>query len=158
MDALAGCEAVFVHPEEPTAAEAIAAIADEFELLGDWDERFRHIIELGRGLKKQHPFPPAWMDAAHFVPGCASNVWMGATRADGLLLFGAEADAFIAAGLVAMLLRVYSGRPAAEILANDPCWIKELGLLGSLSVNRGNGVAAMAQRIQAEAREAVRGG
>jgi cysteine desulfuration protein SufE len=111
----------------------------------DWMDRYQYIIELGRTLP---PFPAHWADEAHKVPGCQSQVWMQGRRGGDLLWLAGASDAAIVSGLIALLLRVYSGRPAAEILATDPIWLKELGLLGALSTNRGNGVAAMAQRIR----------
>ena len=135
----------YVHPEEPTAADAIAAIRDELEVFDDWMERYQFIIELGRKLP---PFPAAWQDDAHRVPGCQSQVWMEAGVCDGRLLLAGASDAAIVSGLVALLLRVYSGRAPAEVLATDPVFLKELGLLEALSTNRGNGIAAMARRIR----------
>ncbi len=135
----------FVQPEEPTAAEAIAGIADELGVFDEWMERYQYIIELGRKLP---PFPEAWSDDAHRVPGCQSRVWMEASLRDGLLYFAGASDAAIVSGLVALLLRVYSGRTPAEVLATDPVFLKELGLLEALSTNRGNGIAAMARKIR----------
>lgn len=135
----------FVVPEEATAAEAIAAIAEELATFDDWMERYQFIIELG---KKLPPFPEAWADDAHRVPGCQSRVWMGVEERDGILRFAGASDAVIVSGLVALLLRVYSGRPAAEILATDPVFLKDLGLLEALSTNRGNGIAAMARKLR----------
>jgi cysteine desulfuration protein SufE len=139
----------FVEPEEPDAASAIAAIRDELDVFDDWMDRYQFIIELGRKLP---PFPAGWMNDAHRVPGCQSQVWMEAEmRGDRLFLAGAS-DAAIVSGLVALLLRVYSGRTPAEILATDPVFLKELGLLEALSTNRGNGIAAMARAIREVAR------
>lgn len=135
----------FVTPEDPTAADAIAAIAEELEVFDDWMDRYQHIIELGRKLPA---FPEAWADDAHRVPGCQSRVWMEAERRDGRLFLAGASDAAIVSGLVALLLRVYSGRPPAEILATDPAFLKDLGLLEALSTNRGNGIAAMARKIR----------
>lgn len=135
----------FVRPAEPTAEAAVAAIAEDLETFDDWDDRYRYIIELGRTLPA---FPPEWMDDAHKVPGCQSQVWMSGEVQDGTLRLAGMSDAAIVAGLIALLLRVYSGRTSTEILACDPVWIKQLGLLGALSTNRGNGVAAMARRIR----------
>ena len=135
----------FLRPEEPTAAEAIAAIRDELELFDDWMERYGFIIEMGRKLPK---FPDAWADDAHRVPGCQSRVWMEVTRRDDALYFAGQSDAAIVSGLVALLLRVYSGRSPQEILATDPVFLKELGLLEALSTNRGNGIAAMARKVR----------
>lgn len=135
----------FVTPEEPSAAEAIAAISDELEVFDDWMDRYQFIIELGRKLP---PFPEPWMDDAHRVPGCQSRVWMEATCQDGRLWFAAVSDAAIVSGLLALLLRVYSGRTPDEIIATDPVFLKDLGLLEALSTNRGNGIAAMARKVR----------
>lgn len=138
----------FLAPEEPTAADAIAAIAEELEVFDDWMERYQHIIEMGRKLP---PFPPEWANDDHRVPGCQSKVWMEATSRDGKLFFAGASDAAIVAGLVALLLRVYTGRTPAEILATDPVFLKELGLLEALSTNRGNGIASMARKLRERA-------
>ena len=135
----------FVVPEEATAAEAIAAIAEELAVFDDWMERYQFIIELG---KKLPPFPETWAYDAHRVPGCQSRVWMEVDERDGVLRFAGASDAVIVSGLVALLLRVYSGRSAAEILATDPVFLKDLGLLEALSTNRGNGIAAMARKLR----------
>ncbi len=135
----------FVVPEEATAAEAIAAIGEELEVFDDWMERYQYIIELGRKLP---PFPADWSNDAHRVPGCQSRVWMEAAPRGGKLFFAGASDAAIVSGLVSLLLRVYSGRPAAEIIATDPVFLKELGLLEALSTNRGNGIAAMARKVR----------
>ncbi len=137
--------ASFVIPEEPTAAEAIAAIGDELAVFDDWMDRYQYIIEMGRKLP---PFPQEWMDDRHRVPGCQSKVWMEAVLQDGRLWFAGASDAAIVSGLVALLLRVYSGRAPAEIVATDPVFLKEFGLLEALSTNRGNGIAAMARKLR----------
>ena len=135
----------FVLPEEPTAAEAIAAIGEELAFFDDWMERYQFIIELGRKLPA---FPEAWANDSRRVPGCQSRVWMEAEKRDGLLFFAGASDAAIVSGLVALLLRVYSGRSPDEIAATDPVFLKELGLLEALSTNRGNGIAAMARKVR----------
>jgi len=139
----------FVHPPEPTAAAAVLAIRDELEVFDDWMDRYQFIIELGRKLP---PFPATWQNDAHRVPGCQSQVWMEAGQDGGRVVLAGASDAAIVSGLVALLLRVYSGRPAAEILETSPSFLRDLGLLEALSTNRGNGVAAMARRIQDVAR------
>jgi len=135
----------FVTPEEASAADAIAAIGDELGVFDDWMERYQFIIELGRKLPA---FPEDWKDDAHRVPGCQSRVWMELTTHDGRLWFAAVSDAAIVSGLLALLLRVYSGRTPAEIVATDPVFLKDLGLLEALSTNRGNGIAAMARKVR----------
>jgi cysteine desulfuration protein SufE len=135
----------FVRPGEPTAADAIAAIGEELGVLDDWMERYQFIIELGRRLP---PFPAAWTDDAHRVPGCQSKVWMEGAMTGGRLFLGGVSDAAIVSGLIALLLRVYSGRTPDEIVATDPVFLKDLGLLEALSTNRGNGIASMARKIR----------
>ncbi len=142
----------FVVPEEASAADAIAAIGDELAVFDDWMERYQYIIELGRTLP---PFPTQWADDRHRVPGCQSQVWMESAVAEDRLRFAGASDAAIVSGLVALLLRVYSGRSPKEILATDPVFLKELGLLDALSTNRGNGIASMAKAVQRAARAAT---
>ena len=145
----------FVAPGEPTAADAIAAIGDDLDVFDDWMDRYQFIIDLGRKLPD---FPPEWMDDAHRVPGCQSKVWMQAVPRDGRLFLAGASDAAIVSGLVALLLRVYSGRTPAEIIATDPVFLKDLGLLEALSTNRGNGIASMARAIREQAARAHAGG
>src|SRR5580704_5777871 len=135
----------FLLPEDASAHGAIAAIAEDLGMFDDWMDRYQFIIEMGRKLP---PFPSAWQDDAHRVPGCQSKVWMEAVARDGKLFFAGVSDAAIVSGLIALLLRVYSGRPAEEILATDPVFLKDLGLLEALSTNRGNGIAAMARAVR----------
>ncbi len=136
----------FALPEEPTAADAIATIGEDLALLEDMpQEYYQHIMDAARRLP---PFPPAWQDDAHYVPGCQAKVWMEHAERDGRLYFAATSDSKIVAGLLGLLLRIYSGRPPAEILAVDPDSLQDLGLVQSLSTNRGNGVASMARRIR----------
>ncbi len=141
----------FLIPEEASAAEAIAAIGDELAVFDDWMDRYQFIIELGRKLPV---YPEAWADDAHRITGCQSRVWLNAEEREGRLFLAGASDAAIVSGLVALLLRVYSGRAAAEILATDPVFLKDLGLIEALSTNRGNGIAAMARRIHAIAEAA----
>jgi len=142
----------FVTPAEDSAAEAIAAIAEELDLFDDWMDRYQQIIEWGRTLP---PFPEEWANDAHRIPGCQSKVWMEARADEGTLYFAGASDAAIVSGLVALVLRVYSGRSPQEILNTDPAFLKDLGLLEALSTNRGNGVASMARAIQGIARQAT---
>ncbi|WP_459696023.1 SufE family protein [Acidisoma sp. C75] len=135
-------------PEEETAAEAVSAIGDELGVFDEWMERYGYIIELGRKLP---PYPEDWADDAHRVPGCQSRVWMEAAMRAGRLYFAGASDAAIVSGLIALLLRVYSGRTPDDILATDPVFLKDLGLIEALSTNRGNGIAAMARAVRERA-------
>ena len=117
----------------------------ELEVFDDWMDRYQFIIELGRKLPD---FPPEWANDSNRVPGCQSQVWMRKERLQGRLFLAGASDAAIVSGLVALLLRVYSGRTNQEIQATDPMFLKELGLVAALSSNRGNGVVSMAQAIR----------
>lgn len=141
----------FYEPEEASAAEAIEAIGAELEIFDDWMERYEFIIELGRKLP---PYPAEWQDEAHRVQGCQSKVWLAAKEEGGKLWLTGASDAAIVSGLVALVLRVYSGRERADILATPGKFLHDLGLIGALSSNRGNGVAAMVERIQSMAKVA----
>jgi len=143
----------FVKPQEPTPEAAIAAIAEEFGCFDDWMDRYGLVIDWGRSLPD---FPPDWRDGAHRVEGCQSQVWLAAESREGRLFLAGASDAAIVAGLVAMLLRIYSGRTPEQVLAVDAArFLKELDLIGNLSANRGNGIAAMVARIRALAAGSV---
>jgi cysteine desulfuration protein SufE len=139
-------DAPFAAPAEPTPAAAIAAIGEELGYFDDDLDRFQQIIDWGRALPA---FPPAWQIEERLVPGCQARVWLVPQWRDGRLWLAADSDAPIVKGLAAILLRVYSSRTAAEVAATEPTFLQDLGLLGSLSMNRGNGVASMARRIRA---------
>jgi cysteine desulfuration protein SufE len=134
----------------------IDEIAADFELLTDWEDRYRHVIELGRGLA---PLSEAEHSAANKVKGCVSQVWLVTERgpgADPELVFRGDSDAHIVRGLIAILIAVYSGHRAGEILAIDARKIlAELGLDTHLSPQRSNGLFAMVDRMRAEASAAL---
>ena len=134
----------------PTPAAALQDLAAEFELLGDWEERYRHVIDLGRELE---PLSPEDRSEANKVRGCASQVWLVLERGpDGTLAYRGDSDAHIVRGLIAILLRLYSGRDSREILAFDAkAALEALGLSSALSAQRSNGLGAMIQRIRRDA-------
>jgi cysteine desulfuration protein SufE len=134
-------------------AAALDDLADEFELLGDWEERYRHVIDLGRTLE---PLSSAERSDANKVRGCASQVWLVTEpQASGALRFRGDSDAHIVRGLIAILLRLFSDRTPAEILAFDPkAAFARLGLTGALSAQRSNGLFAMTERIRRDAARA----
>lgn len=125
-------------------------LAQEFDLLGDWEERYRYVIDLGRELA---PLTDAERNDANKVRGCASQVWLVTEpQADGTVDFRGDSDAHIVRGLIAILLRLFSGRRPGEIMAFDPkVAFETLGLAGALSSQRSNGLAAMATRIRRDA-------
>ncbi|MCL7713669.1 SufE family protein [Stenotrophomonas mori] len=127
-------------PLEPTPADAQAAIADEFSFFGDWSERYQYLIDLGRKLPD---FPDAWKTDTHRLLGCQSMVWIVAEGDAERLDFRAASDSAIVSGLIYLALRVYSGRPAREILATEPDYVAAIGLSRHLSPTRSNGLAAL---------------
>jgi cysteine desulfuration protein SufE len=136
-------------PLEATAAEAQRAIAEEFAFFGDWSERYQYLIDLGRKLPE---FPEAWKTAEHRLHGCQSMVWIVPSGDASRLDFVAVSDSAIVSGLVFLALRVYAGRPAAEILATEPDYIAAIGLGKHLSPTRSNGLAALLAFIRNRAR------
>jgi len=128
----------------------LAILADEFDLLDDWEERYRYVIELGRELE---PLSEGERNDVNKVRGCASQVWLVTElQPDGTLKFRGDSDAHIVRGLIAILLRLFSGRSPAAILAFDPkAAFTRLGLSGALSAQRSNGLASMATRIRRDA-------
>jgi cysteine desulfuration protein SufE len=133
-----------------TIEDELKDLADEFDVLGDWEERYRYVIDLGRDLA---PLTDAERSDANKVRGCASQVWLVTEpQADGTLNFRGDSDAHIVRGLIAILLRLYSGRPPAQILAFDAkAAFESLGLSGALSQQRSNGLASMVARVRRDA-------
>lgn len=133
---------------------AIASLAEDFSLLDDWEDRYRYIIELGRSLP---PFDESERTPANKVQGCASQVWI-ATRVrnagdEPVMTFSGDSDALIVKGLIAILLMLYSGRTAREIVAIDALEVfGSLGLKDHLTPQRSNGFASMVARIKSDAK------
>jgi cysteine desulfuration protein SufE len=125
-------------------------LAAEFDVLGDWEERYRYVIDLGRDLA---PLTDAERSDANKVRGCASQVWLVTEpQGDGTLKFRGDSDAHIVRGLIAILLRLYSGRSPEEITGFDAkAAFDALGLSGALSAQRSNGLASMVARIRQDA-------
>lgn len=136
----------------------IATLQSDFELLDDWEDRYRYIIELGRGLA---PLPDALRTQATKVRGCASQVWLSsavrpAENGSPVLHFVGDSDAHIVRGLIAILFALYQDKPAREILAIEPQTVfATLGLKEHLTPQRSNGLASMVERIRADARAAL---
>ncbi|HEY4091965.1 MAG TPA: SufE family protein [Luteibacter sp.] len=141
-----------VAPQEPTAAEAQAAIAEEFAFFGDWTERYQYLIDLGRQLP---PFPDDEKNEENRIHGCQSMVWMIPSGDASRMDFEAISDSAIVSGLIALLLRVYSGRSAQEIVDTEPSYIQEIGLAKHLSPTRSNGLVAMLAKVKAYAAAAL---
>ena len=126
----------------------IDRIMQNFDVLTDWEDRYRYIIELGRKLP---PFDEEYKIDDNLVRGCVSQVWLVTDVRDGdppVIEFRADSDAQIVKGLVAILLSLYSGKTAREILTADIRSIfQKLDLAKHLSINRANGFASMVKRI-----------
>jgi cysteine desulfuration protein SufE len=137
---------------------AIDEIIDNFKLLDEWEDRYRYLIELGRTLE---PLPKDAYCDANKVRGCASQVWLETTRTSDkenrpVLNFRGDSDAHIVRGLVALVLALYSGLPAQEIVATDAQpMFADLGLAEHLTPQRANGLRAMVDRIKTQARAAL---
>ena len=133
-------------------------IIENFSFLDDWDDRYRYVIELGRALA---PLPDAARTERNKVQGCASQVWLATTvrpnGADGpVLSFVGDSDAHIVRGLIAILLALYSEKPAREILSTDAIALFErLGLREHLTPQRSNGFRSMVERIRSDARASL---
>ncbi len=136
-----------------TGQTAFDELKDEFDLLGDWEQRYRHVIDLGRELA---PLTDEERVDANKVRGCASQVWLlNEPGADGRLRYRGDSDAHIVRGLIAILFRIFSGRTPDEILAVDArAGFERLGLVGQLSAQRSNGLFSMIQRIRSDAEAA----
>jgi len=136
----------------------IDEIRENFELLEDWDDRYRYVIELGRTLE---PMPEAEHSASNKVQGCASQVWLSKSleRSDtggALLKYLGDSDAHIVRGLIVILLTLYSGHTPQQILATDAISIfNEFGFREHLTPQRSNGLRSMVERIRTDAREAL---
>ncbi len=129
-----------------------ADIREEFSWLEDWEARYAHLIDLG---KANPALAPAERTEETRVRGCASQVWLVTGLQDGRLVIRAESDAVIVSGLIALLVRLYSGEPPGDILAFDAnALLTEIGVSGALTAQRSNGLASMLARIKADARAA----
>jgi cysteine desulfuration protein SufE len=137
---------------------AIDEIIDNFALLDEWDDRYRYVIELGRALA---PLPDEARNDANKVQGCASQVWLSTRTsptgtAGPVMHFVGDSDAHIVRGLIAILLALYSDRPARDILDTDAIALFEkLGLREHLTPQRSNGFRSMVDRIKTDARAAL---
>jgi len=137
---------------------SIDEIISDFEVVDDWEDRYRYIIELG---KKMPPLPDIYRTDGTKVRGCASQVWIH-TQAEmddqgtKRLVFIGDSDAIIVRGLIAVLLVLYSGKSPADILATDAkAVLAKLGLDSNLSQQRSNGLNSMIERIRADATAAA---
>lgn len=131
------------------ATPAFEDLAETFAFLDDWEDRYRHLIELGKALPE---LPAALRTATTKVEGCTSQVWLVPVIRDGIFDFQGDSDALIVRGLVAVLHALYSGVPCARVATIDaPAELARLGLAEHLSAQRSNGLRAMVARIRQHA-------
>lgn len=135
------------------ATEAFEDIVEDFEFLDDWEDRYAHVIDLGRAMD---PLEDALKVPATKVEGCASQVWLHPQIEGDLVMFDGESDAMIVNGLIAVLRKLYNGLPPADVAAIDArAELGRLGLNDHLSAQRSNGLRAMIERLQGFARASL---
>jgi cysteine desulfuration protein SufE len=135
------------------ATEAFEEIAETFEFLDDWEDRYRHVIDLGKAME---PLDDGLKTPTFKVEGCASQVWLLPQIEGGVFDFKGESDAMIVRGLIAVLHALYSGLPVRDVAAIDAkAELGRLGLNDHLSAQRSNGLRAMVERIRAIAAAAA---
>lgn len=120
-------------------------IIEEFSLFSDWMERYEYLIDLGKSLP---PFDETHKTPDFLIEGCQSKVWLYPSFTNGIITFTAESDALITRGIVALLVRVFSGRTPDEILDTEIYFIERIGLRENLSPTRSNGLLAMMKQMR----------
>ncbi len=134
------------------ATEAFEEIAETFEFLDDWEDRYRHVIDMGKAMA---PLEDAFKVPATKVDGCASQVWLLPDVTEGVFSFRGDSDAMIVRGLIAVLAALFNGLAVGEVVKVDArAELGRLGLNDHLSAQRSNGVRAMIERIQSVAAQA----
>lgn len=128
-----------------TIEEKQNEIIEEFAIFSEWMEKYEHLIEMGKELK---PLNSIFKTDEHLVKGCQSQVWLVAKHNNGKLYFEADSDALITKGIIGLLVRVFSGHSAKEIMDANLVFIEKIGLSAHLSPNRANGLASMIKKIK----------
>ena len=129
-------------------------IVEDFSFLPEWDERYAYLIELGQ---KMEPLPEKYRSEGNIVRGCQSTVWLHRECQEDIVYFKADSDSLIVKGLAALLMQVFSGQPADEILKADLTFFEETGLNKHLSSQRTNGLMAMIEEIRTFAQKCKAG-
>lgn len=120
-------------------------IIDEFSVFDQWMDRYGYLIELGKSVPA---IDPKYKTDQYVIKGCQSRVWVNAELEDGIIKFTADSDAIITKGIIALLIRVLSGRTPDEIINSDLHFIDEIGLKENLSPTRANGLLAMIKQMK----------
>ena len=132
--------------------DAKKAVVEDFAMYDQWLDKYEYIIELGKNLE---PFPEDRKTEDRLIKGCQSRVWLDYELRDSKIYFTADSDAIITKGIISLLVNVYSGRTAREILEDDFAFLEQIGLRENLSPTRANGLASMVETIKKLARENV---
>ena len=132
--------------------DAKKAVVEDFAMFDQWLDKYEYIIELGKNLSA---FPEERKTEDRLIKGCQSRVWLDCEIRDSKIYFTADSDAIITKGIISLLVNVYSGRTAREILEDDFAFLEQIGLRENLSPTRANGLASMVETIKKLARENV---
>ncbi|MGM9749218.1 MAG: SufE family protein [Candidatus Cryptobacteroides sp.] len=127
-------------------------IVDEFSMFDEWLDKYEYLIELGKSLSE---YPEDKKTDDHLIKGCQSRVWLDYKVEGGKIIFSADSDAIITKGIISLLIKIYSGRTASEILSSDFSVVEKIGLKENLSPTRANGLVSMIARIRQIASENI---
>lgn len=128
--------------------EVAKELVEDFDLFEDWADKYEYIISLGKDLADMNAEDKV---EENLVRGCQSQVWLTAENKDGIVHFEADSDAIITKGIIALLVKVFNGQPATDIVNNDLSFVDQIGLKEHLSPNRSNGLVAMIKKMKAYA-------
>lgn len=135
-----------------TLKEKEQQVIEDFSLYDEWLDKYEYIIELGKNLSD---YPEDKKTDEHLIKGCQSRVWLDATERDGKIFFEADSDAIITKGIISLLINIYSGESAKEILSSDFSVVAKIGLRENLSPTRANGLVSMIETIRRIAAESI---
>lgn len=135
-----------------TLQEKEQQVIEDFSLYDEWLDKYEYIIELGKNLEG---YPEDKKTDEHLIKGCQSRVWLDSELKDGKIYFTADSDAIITKGIISLLVGIYSGESAKEILSSDFSVVAKIGLRENLSPTRANGLVSMIETIRRIAAEAI---
>ena len=136
-----------------TLVEAENAVIEEFSMYDEWLDKYEYLIELGKALKD---YPESAKTDDKLIKGCQSRVWLDYKIENGKIFLNADSDAIISKGIISLLIGIYSGRTAGEILSSDFSVVEKIGLKENLSPTRANGLVSMIAKIKEIADETER--
>lgn len=128
-----------------TLVEAENAIIEEFSMYDEWLDKYEYLIELGKNLQG---YPEEEKTEENLIKGCQSRVWLNYKVEQGVIIFNADSDAIITKGIISLLIGLYSGRTASEIISSDFSVVEKIGLKENLSPTRANGLVSMIAKIR----------